>query len=434
MFTAFSTALSALDANMTAIDVVSNNIANMNTTGFKTSAVSFQDLVTESLGGGLGSTQVGFGVGTPLTEAQFTQGTTQAASGHLDGAIQGDGFFVVNAANGAQQFTRAGDFEVNSAGYLVTQSGQLVQGWGANASGVVDTNQPIGNIAVPVGTLAPPVASTTFSMGLNLDSAGVAGEASGTFSTPISVVDSLGNTHTLTLTFTKEAPSAANNQSNTTWDYQVTIPDADVTAAQTAPLTTGTLVFDTNGNLSSPASTAGSIQFTVPALADGAVIGTQTGTPAANTMTWNLYNSTGSPLITQYNATSAPSSPQADGSAAASLSDVTLASGGEIVASYSNGTQVIAGQLALASVVNPQSLVAVGNNSYEASAITALPSVGLPNSGGRGQILGGSLESSTVDIAQELTNLIVFQRAYEVNARVVTAVDQLSQDTVNLTQ
>jgi flagellar hook protein FlgE len=434
MFTAFSTALSALNANTTALDVVANNLANMNTTGYKASVVSFQDLVTESIGAGLGSTQVGFGTGTPITTREFTQGATQSSSGLLDGAIQGDGFFVVKDVDtGAQEFTRAGNFQVDNSGYLTTESGQRVEGWAADASGTVDTNQPIGDIPVPVGTLAAPVASTAFSVNLNLDSAGVAGQSSGTFSTPINVVDSLGNTHTLTLTFTKEAPAAGNNNSNTTWDYALTIPDADVTAAQSAPLANGTLVFAANGTLSTPPPTSPDVTFTIPTLADGAVIGDQTG-KVANTMTWHLYDGTGAPCLTQYNATSAPSATQVDGSPAASLTNVALATGGQIVASYSNGTQVVVGQLALASIRNPQSLIAAGNNSFQASAGTALPSIGLPNSGGRGQVLGGSLEASTVDIASELTNLIVYQRAYEANARVVTSVDQISQDTVNLTQ
>jgi len=434
MFTAFSTALSALDANTTAIDVVSNNLANLNTTGYKASVVSFQDLVTESIGAGLGATQVGFGTGTPFTVREFTQGSTPATTGLLDGAIQGDGFFIVKDTQGATDFTRAGNFEVDDSNYLTTQAGQRVQGWVQNASGVVDTNQPIGDIPVPVGTLQAPIASKSFSLGLNLNAAAVAGQTTGTFSTPINVVDSLGNTHTLTLTFTKEAPSAANNDSNTTWDYNVTIPDADLTAAQTAPLATGTLVFDANGNLTSPASTTPDVAFTIPTLADGAVIGDQSATPPANDMTWHLYDGTGSPYITQYNALSAPSTTTVDGSPAASLTNVALTDGGKIVASYSNGTQVTVAQLALASVPNPQSLIAVGNNAFQASAVTALPSIGLPETGGRGKVLGGALESSTVDIAKEFTNLIVFQRAYQVNTRVVTTVDQISQDTVNLKQ
>jgi flagellar hook protein FlgE len=447
MFTAFSTALSALDANTTAIDVVSNNLANLNTTGYKASVVSFQDLVTESIGAGLGATQVGFGTGTPFTVREFSQGATQSSTGLLDGAIQGDGFFIVKDNQGAQDYTRAGNFQVDDSGYLVTQAHQRVQGWSPNAACTVDTNQPIGDLPVPVGTLKAPIASQTFSMNLNLNSAGAARQLTGTFSTPINVVDSFGNTHTLTLTFTKEAPDPVlNNNSNTTWDYQVTIPDADVGTPQTAPLVSSALdpttfpplVFNTGGNLPNGLP---DVKFTIPTLADGAVVGVQTPVepptdPATftNVMTWQLSDPTGAARITQYNATSAPSATDADGSAPASLTNVALADGGKIVASYSNGTQVTVGQLAVASIPNPQSLIAIGNNAFQASAVTALPSIGLPESGGRGKVLGGSLESSTVDIAKEFTNLIVFQRAYQVNARVVTTVDQISQDTVNLKQ
>src|SRR6202158_3024454 len=121
MFTSFSTALSALNATSTAVDVVGNNLANLNTPGFKTSVVYFRDLVTQSLGAGLGETQVGFGTGRPLTIRQFTQGAVQASSGLLDAAIQGDGFFVAReATSGAQVFTRAGNFQVDASGHLLT--------------------------------------------------------------------------------------------------------------------------------------------------------------------------------------------------------------------------------------------------------------------------------------------------------------------------
>src|SRR5579863_177591 len=116
MFTSFSTALSALSATSTAIDVVGNNLANMNTPGFKTSEVEFRDMVTQSLGAGLGDTQVGFGTGTPLTVRQFTQGAIQPSTGLLDAAIQGDGFFVLQDSSGGTQYTRAGNFQVDKSG------------------------------------------------------------------------------------------------------------------------------------------------------------------------------------------------------------------------------------------------------------------------------------------------------------------------------
>src|SRR4051812_15386111 len=129
MFTSFSTALSALNATSTAIDVVGNNLANLNTPGFKTSQVLFRDLVTQSLGAGLGETQVGFGTGQPLTVREFSQGAIQTSSGTLDAAIQGDGFFVVKDPNGNTMYTRAGNFQADNAGNLLTDTGSRVQGW-----------------------------------------------------------------------------------------------------------------------------------------------------------------------------------------------------------------------------------------------------------------------------------------------------------------
>ena len=148
MFTSFSTALSGLNANTTAIDVVGNNLANLNTPGFKASAVSFHDLVTESIGAGLGTTQVGFGVGVPVTLAQFTQGAIQSTGAPLDAAIQGDGFFVVQDLGGGTEFTRGGNFEVSTDGTLTTSTGEKVQGW-TMTNGVLNTNGPIGNITSP---------------------------------------------------------------------------------------------------------------------------------------------------------------------------------------------------------------------------------------------------------------------------------------------
>ena len=153
MFTSFSTALSALSADTTAIDVVGNNLANLNTAGFKASTVAFHDLLSQSIGSG--STQVGFGVGTPVTLRHFSQGAIQSTAGPLDAAIQGDGFFVVKTPSGATEYTRSGNFQVNSTGNLVTPTNEVLQGW-TRSNGVLDTNVPIGPITVPVGSLAAP--------------------------------------------------------------------------------------------------------------------------------------------------------------------------------------------------------------------------------------------------------------------------------------
>ncbi|MFB3776032.1 MAG: flagellar hook protein FlgE [Bryobacteraceae bacterium] len=414
-FTAFSTALSALSAHTTAVDVVGNNLANLNTPGFKTSSVVFHDLVTQSLG--LGETQVGLGIARPLTLRQFAQGALQSSSGSLDAAIQGDGFFVLRDASGALLLTRAGNFHVDDAGNLLTATGERVQGW-TESAGVVNTNGPIGNIVVPVGTLRAPKTTTLFSLSLNLNSAGVAGETSGTFSTPLEIVDALGITHVLTVTFTK---TGAN-----TWDYDVTIPGEDLTAGTPgtpSSLGTGSLTFDDNGRLSDPTATPGTVTFSISGLTSGA---------ADMTVDWGLYEADGTPKLTQYAQTSAVAAVSQDGTPAAQLVKVGLADGGKILAQYSNGEQRVVGQLALAAVRNPDSLMAAGNNNYQLTARTAMPAIGVPQTGGRGKVLGSSLESSTVDIAQEFTTLIMLQRGYQANARVVMTVDEISQETMNM--
>ena len=231
MFTSFSTALSALNAHSTAVDVVGNNLANLNTPGYKTSVVYFRDLVTQSLGAGLGETQVGFGTGRPLTIRQFTQGAIQASTGLLDAAIQGDGFFVLrDAHNNNQTYTRAGNFQVDSAGRMLTNTGELVQGWVTDSTGMVNTSGAVGDIVLPVGSLKPPTPTTAFTVDLNLN-ASAAADSTSAFSTPIKVYDSLGASHVITLSFQKTDAS--------TWQWNAYIPGAEVeggTAGEPFPI------------------------------------------------------------------------------------------------------------------------------------------------------------------------------------------------------
>jgi flagellar hook protein FlgE len=414
MFAAFSTALSALDANGVAVDVVGNNLANMNTTGYKESVAYFQDLVSESMNGG--QTQVGFGVASPLTIGQFTQGAISASSGPLDAAIQGNGFFVVNN-DGTPQYTRAGSFQVDLAGNLLTPSGQQVQGWMA-AGGVVNTGGPVGNITVPLGSLQPPQATQNMTVSANFNAAATTGAASD-WSAPVTVYDSLGTAHVVTLNFQQ---TAAN-----TWSYTASVPGADVTAGTpgtpySIPNGSGTLTFNSSGQLTSPA--AGTpITFAIAGLTDGA---------ADMSVNWNPYNADGTGTLTQFDQSSATSATSQDGAAAAQLTSVSMGSGGQLMASYSDGQQAVVGQVAMANIQNPQTLVTVGNNNYQLSADTAAPAIGAPGTGGRGTIVGGALESSNVDMATELTNLIVLQSAYQANSKVVTTVDTMVQAATNL--
>ncbi|MEO8098607.1 MAG: flagellar hook protein FlgE [Acidobacteriota bacterium] len=408
----FSTALSALAAHSTAIDVVGNNLANLNTPGFKASVVSFHDLVTQSLGAGFGETQVGFGVGTPITLRQFSQGAIQSSGGPLDASIQGDGFFVVKSAAGQTEYTRGGNFKVDTFGNLTTATEERLQGW-ALVGGKLDVNAPTTDITVPVGSLKAPIATTEFSVDLNLNAAATAGPPPSVYSTSIETFDSLGNSHVITSTFTKTA-------NPNEWDYSLSFPDSDLTAPGTP--TTGTITFDSNGQMITPAVTDPAPVLTASGLADGA---------SDMTIAWKLFDGL-TPRFTQFSQPSASSALAQDGSAAANLVRVGLGNGGKILAQYSNGQQVIVGQLAMATVRNPESLLAIGNSNFQLSARSAAPAIGLPDTGGRGSVMGGTVEASTVDIAREFTNLIIYQRGYQANARMITTADELSQETINL--
>jgi flagellar hook protein FlgE len=407
----FAIALSGLTADSAALDVVGNNLANLNTTGYKNSNVSFYDLLQQSVAGG--STQIGGGVSAPQTERIFSQGSIQLTGGNYDAAIDGNGFFVVQDPSGNTLYTRAGNFNLNAAGDLITATGQSVQGWSAE-NGVVNTSGATGTITIPSNALQTPSATQNMSLTVNLNAAGVVGEATGSFSTPIQVVDSLGVEHTLTVNFTETAPG--------NWNYEVDIPGADVTSGTPGTPTAvaqGSLTFDSNGNLTSP---------TGPAQVAVAITGL-TDTASDMNVNWNLAteNGNGTPLITQYSAASAVSASNQDGVPASTVTQVSIANGGAITAQFSNGNQEVIGQLALASISNPDSLIAVGQNNYEAGADTATPVLGVPSTGTLGTVEGGALEASTVDIATEFTNLIVYQNSYQANSKVILTLDQLTQ-------
>jgi flagellar hook protein FlgE len=294
------------------------------------------------------------------------------------------------------------------------------------SNGVLNTNGTVGDIVVPSGTLRAPLATANMSLDINLDASATVGTPAGTFSTPIEVVDSLGVSHVLTVNFTK---SAANK-----WDYAVTIPGAEVGAGTAGtpfpiPAASGTLTFGPNGVLTTPAppppATSGVVPIAVAGLTDGA---------SDLNVTWSLYTPDLLGRVTQFAQQTAVSAEAQDGIAAAQLTHVSLSDGGEIIAQFSNGKQVAVAQLALASVRNPDSLTSVGNNNFQVSSNTAIPALGTANTGGRGNVLSGALESSTVDIAHEFTNLIVYQRGYEAAAKVITTTDTLTQDTMNLKQ
>ncbi len=424
MSSVFSIALSSLQAESAAINITGNNLANMNTDGFKGSAVDFKDLFSQSMGAASGS-QSGLGVGLPINNQLFTQGSVQSSAAPLSAAIQGNGFFMVNSPNAQQLFTRDGNFTQNAAGVLQTQTGENVQGWTAAANGTVSTSGPTGDIVLPLGTTLPPQPTQNFSIDANLSATGVAATSTGTFSAPMSVVDSLGNTHNLTITFTRSPTTPSS------WSYDVTIPGGDLTngtagtqqsVLATAPIQ-GTVTFNTDGTLVSNPLGNSPVAVNINGLADGA---------ANMSINWSQFDANGNGLLTQYSQPSNLGSSSQDGNQAAQLNSVSIQTGGQVVAVYSNGQQKIEGQLALAAIQNPTSLENVGNNNFSVSTSTATPAIGAAQSGGRGQILGGSLESSNVDMATQFTNLIVYQSAYQASSRVISTANNIDQDLMQL--
>jgi flagellar hook protein FlgE len=415
MSSAYSNALSGLNSNSQAINIVSGNLANLSTAGYKDEQVSFEDLVNESLTGFSNSASIS-GSTTVQSTQQFTQGTLETTGNPYDAAIQGGGFFVVNSSSGQQLFTRQGNFQVDSSGDLVTSTGQFVQGWNA-VNGTVTTGGATGNIVLPTSLVLKPVATTQFSVPANLMANQPVGSADATFSSPINVYDAQGVPHSLTITYTETAPN--------TWGYSVTIPSTDLTSGTgtSTQLTSGTLTFDGSGNLLTPTAANGAVPIAITGLADGA---------ADINAVWNIYTAAGAPTLTQYNTKSANGAATQDGSAAATSGSMSIGANGAIVAQFSNGTSETVAQIALASVLNPSSMQQLDGNSYAPTSLTATPVIGAPSTGARGLITGGSLETSTVDIATEFTNLLQYERGYQANSKVISTEDQVVQQTIAL--
>jgi flagellar hook protein FlgE len=409
----FSIPLSGLQAASQTLSVISNNLANLNTVGYKASQASFRDLFYQSFGtnGANDPIQVGEGVAINSVTPIFTDGNLQGTGVNTNAAITGSGFFVTQK-DGVLQFTRAGNFTVSDSGELTTQDGQLVMGYPA-INGVISPTQTLAPLHVNHGQLIPGASTTAIQTQTNLDASAPVGTS---FSTPITVFDSLGTSHVLTYQFTKTAANA--------WNYQITLPAADTggTGAPTV-ISSGALTFNGNGTLATPAAPVSGIN--IIGLADGA---------SSLNMTWNLQDAVGNSLLTQTSSPSATANTLQDGFGSGTLLDFNISSDGTIEGSFSNSQTLALGQIVLGNFANPQGLNRVGQNSFQTTLASGAPVIGVAGTGGRGSITGSSLEQSNVDIATEFANMIVTQRGYQANARVVTTFDQLTQDTINMKQ
>jgi flagellar hook protein FlgE len=408
----FSIPLTGLEASSTALNTIANNLSNMNTTAFKSQEVSFSDLFYQKIGAsGAGNPlEVGSGVQIGATSTDYTEGSINPTGSEYDMAIGGTtgaGFFILQDG-GNSLYTRDGSFTISSSGFLTSQNGMNVMGYPV-VNGVADTNAPLAPIQLPVNQAEQPAASANMSITANLDSsAGVGSSVPAT----LTLYDSLGNPQAATVTFTKTASNA--------WDYSISLP-AGAAAGGTG--LTGTLAFDANGNLTTTPTTV-PISFT--GLADGA---------SNLSLNWNLADSTGKPLITQFSGNGTGSdvaSTYQDGHASGEYQGFTVSSSGLISAQFSNGLTSPVGQLALANVTNLQGLQVVGGNDYQTTLASGAATAGVAGSGGLGTIQDEALEASNVNISTEFSNLIVAQQAYEASSKAVTTMDTVSQDTINM--
>jgi flagellar hook protein FlgE len=406
----FSIPLTGLESSTTALNTIANNLANMNTTAFKSQDVSFSDLFYQQIGeaGSGNPLEVGAGSQVASTSTDFTEGSVNSTGNEDDMAIggtTGTGFFVVQDGN-TTEYTRDGSFTVSSSGSLTTQGGMNVMGYPVSG-GTVNTNAPLAPIQLPVGSAQQPAATQNLAITANLDSAAAVGT---TVSGQVQLYDSLGQSYDATVTFT--------NTGTNTWSYNIALPAGTSTGNVN---TTGTLAFDANGNLTSPATNVSGISFT--GLADGA---------SNLTFNWNLYGSNNQPTVTQFATTSDVASYNQDGYASGQYEGFTVDSSGLISAKFSNGETAPVGQIALANVVNPEGLSVQGGNLYETTLASGAASIGVAGTGGLGTIQDAALEASNVNISNEFSNLIIAQQAYEASSKAITTFDTVSQDTINM--
>jgi flagellar hook protein FlgE len=543
----FSIPLSGLDADSTALNTIANNLANLNTTGFKSQSVNFSDLFYQQVGTSGSGDPIEVGAGTQVSsiETDFSNGSPSSTGNASDVALQGAGFFVVQGS-GATEYTRDGTFDLTNQGYLTTQSGQSVMGYAATG-GVVSTDSGLVPLQIPIGQVEAPKTTTTMSFITNLDAnsgatastgfafSGTLGAGAGNATIgPITLYDSNGNTHAATITLTNEngatpgqwgysiavagstsgaatgtlnynpatgaltsstpvtasfsgfsdganalslswdpstmtqVAGAANSlggeaqqggaaptdtsfqvpvavfdslgnqqQAEVTftrdvaapnsWNYSVTLPAGTYGGAAGAT-NTGVLGFNSSGALATingvtATAATGKIPVSFAGLSDGA---------ANLSFNWNLYNTDGSPNLTQVAQTSSSSSTYQDGYAPGTYNGYVIDSTGLVSATFSNGQTTAVGQLAVASITNQQGMTRLGDNNFAVTNASGAATDGVAGLGGLGSIQDSALEGSNVDISTEFADLIVAQRGFEADSKAVTTFDTVAQETINL--
>ena len=406
--------ISGLNSNALAMSVIGDNIANINTSSFKSNRASFSSILSQSLGGSTGN-EIGRGVQLWGISSSWNQGSIENTSNPTDLAISGKGFFMLRDANdGSVFYTRAGEFNFDNTGNMINPDGLIVQGYEVatvNSDGTF-TLGPITGINIPQESTNPPHATTEFRVDLNLDAGASAGD---TFSTSLTTYDSLGNTIPVTITFTKGAAAG-------TWDAAASIPASAGTGATINGAASIPITFDANGDLTAPAADATlSLNLT-------------NGATSPQDITWDIFDDSGISFgdITGYASASVTAFQTQDGYTSGALRGVSVDEEGVVTGSYSNGQLVPLYQVVLADFPSYWGLAKMGNNLYAESRSSGQPIPGIAGTASLGNINPSSLEMSNVDLASEFVKMMTTQRAFQANSRVITTSDEILSELINL--
>ena len=421
---AFQHGLSGLNASSKNLDVIGHNIANANTTGFKSSRAEFADLVASSMGAG-GGANYGIGVEVAAVAQQFSQGNVTVTGNNLDVAINGNGFFKVQQADGSAAYTRAGNFKLDKTGDLVTNGGAQVMGFRVDPATGLSTSeaQPL---SFPTGAPIQAKQTESIKATLNLDARAKdsAGDATATppvpatprstYGTSINVYDTQGVATPVNLYFMKTA-------NPNEWAVYNQLDDPTAVPPVTA-ISLGTIAFDENGKIDPATAT---LTLTVSPTANP---NAGTAAPAVANFPVDIDMSG----ATQFGSKFAVADLSQDGYASGDLTSINISNDGMVMASYSNGVTRAEAQVALANVRNPQGLLAVGGNNWVESFDSGPAVMGKPGDGNFGALRSGALEDSNVDLTAELVNMMTAQRAYQANAQTIKTQDQVMSTLVNL--
>lgn len=415
------TGITGLQGQGEALSIYGDNIANANTVGFKVSRPEFQDVIAKSLKGLLGGNQIGRGVRLAAVNPVFSQGSIVQTESATDLAITGDGFFVVNGVDG-QSYTRNGAFHFDKDGALINADGYKVMGFQADAKGKITSK--MGEISVD-RTVVDAKKTEDVKVFMNLDLRADTAlefnpakpEQTSHFATGVTVYDTAGTAHTVTMYF--------NKTSDGEWTWRAMAKGEEIVGGKKDTMVEqarGRLIFDNEGRLQQTLTDRSSFSFNKGAQPDQAI-----------NFDFGAVKSGGNGLqVTQYGTASEAYKTVQDGYTAGTLAGLTFNDDGILSAIYTNGQTVNLAQVALAKFENPEALFKMGQNRYRESRLSGQATVGAPQQGGRGRVSSKTIESSTTDIANEFINLMTAQRNFQANSKVISTADEMMQEVLNL--